>query len=810
MKNIVPIIILLLATSFMELHSQLFVDGSLADKPERLVKEVLVGSGLQVSNCTAVAKTDSGMISIGTFDGNLTNIGLSQGLIMTTGFIQNAIGPNDKCSEKGVNGLKGDPTGLETILPPGSSTKEATILEFDFIPTFTKLSFSYVFASEEYKEYVEDNYNDAFAFFVSGPGIAGMKNIALIPGTDEIVSINTIHNGHWECNATEPTEDIEPKNEEYFIDNDNGQTIQYDGFTVPLDAVIEDLIPGETYHIKLVIADVYDANYDSGVFLLGGSFSSEGTIEKASVCAGEPTSFSCTPPWPVESFSWDFGDGATSDEEAPQHTFDSGGQYNISLYLKRVGYDEYDTVKTIINIQEVKAIYGVNQIDTRHFKFSDSSTINTGEIVTREWDFGDGNTSTDANPDHFYTENGIYDVTLTVTTDSGCVSSVTKTVNSFDIYAACKDEEINFSVATNIVTEEYTWNFGDGNSSKISELEHAYSQGGEYDVMLIIKRSYSERYDTAITKAYIQEITANFDSEIDINYSYSFDDLSGINMGEITEWEWDFGDGTSSAEQNPLHEFPTDGKYTITLWVTSDSGCTDMVQKTIDVFPGFSDIFIPELSVKVNDMLDLPIIISDSKNLDTLNIHDFSADIHVDKNILLPQDSDIQYSISGEECIIPVSGSRKTGSDTIYHLPLRALLGDKDYCEVKLENFTWLNSSGINLTTQNGSCTILGLCQEGEGTRYVTNGGAIVLYSCVPNPVHNNNAEIKFRIVESPNTRLELYDILGNKVMSLVDGKIPAGEHSVNLDLRDLQQGVYYYILITSDTKLTRRMEVVK
>ena len=120
-----------------------------------------------------------------------------------------------------------------------------------------------MFGSEEYPEYANSSFNDVFGFFLSGPGIAGIftnnaRNIATLPETNQFVSINNVNHIN---------------NSQFYINNSGGLTIQYDGFTTVLKANAT-VIPGETYHIKLAIADVSDNIYDSGVCIKAGSFSS--------------------------------------------------------------------------------------------------------------------------------------------------------------------------------------------------------------------------------------------------------------------------------------------------------------------------------------------------------------------------------------------------------------------------------------------------------------------------------------------------------------------------------------------------------
>jgi hypothetical protein len=223
--------------------------------PEDMV-EILIGSGLDYENVVFTG-ADS---SRGSFWGGPGNIGLGNGIILTSGNVYLAPGPNQPVKASAVNMTPGDPD-LE-MLSQGGLSYDACVLEFDFVPFYEYVWFQFVFTSEEYPEFVGSAFNDVFGFFISGPGITGpysnnSKNIALIPGTEIPVSINNVN------------PDI---NSEYYVVNDS-DFIQYDGFTTVLTAESE-VEPMETYHIKLAIGDISDFIYDTGVLLQASSFCS--------------------------------------------------------------------------------------------------------------------------------------------------------------------------------------------------------------------------------------------------------------------------------------------------------------------------------------------------------------------------------------------------------------------------------------------------------------------------------------------------------------------------------------------------------
>jgi len=229
-----------------------------------MVQNVLLGTGVTVSNISYSGSP----AAIGSFTANNTNLGLASGVIITTGTINGAggpQGPND-VENSGVDNGVGGYGPLNGIA--GAQTFNAAIVSFDFIPFSDSVEFRYVFGSEEYLEFVGSEYNDAFAFFIAGPGIpGGQQNMARLPnGTP--VAINNIHSatnntfGNWGA-----------VNSQYYVNNSGGSTIQYDGFTKVLTARSK-VQCGETYRLIIAIADAGDGIYDSGIFLEANSLSS--------------------------------------------------------------------------------------------------------------------------------------------------------------------------------------------------------------------------------------------------------------------------------------------------------------------------------------------------------------------------------------------------------------------------------------------------------------------------------------------------------------------------------------------------------
>jgi hypothetical protein len=227
------------------------------------VVQALLGSGATVSN----VQYKGAAIAAGTFTGGSGIIGFQQGVVLSSGNVASIVGPQNVLPDTSTdNLLPGDPD-LDQLVSGG--TLDATVLEFDFsCPTASVISFQYVFASEEYDEYVNTIYNDVFAFFLNG------QNIALVPNTGQPVAINNV-------NCDNPYNPPNGQNCAQYVTNDcdslglgypcTNLATELDGLTVVFSA-IGTLVPGPN-HIKLAIADRGDHVWDSDVFVRGQSFS---------------------------------------------------------------------------------------------------------------------------------------------------------------------------------------------------------------------------------------------------------------------------------------------------------------------------------------------------------------------------------------------------------------------------------------------------------------------------------------------------------------------------------------------------------
>jgi gliding motility-associated-like protein len=233
----------------------------------------LAGPGVLVTGATINCGVDTAGNGYGIFSVTGPSIlGFTGGVVLTSGHAKGLIGPNENGGESGNFNLAfpspSDNIDLDLEAITGIDSHDACVLEMDLIPTNDTLFFEYQFGSEEYLTFVGTSFNDAFALYVSGPGIAGVQNLAIVPGTAGTpVSINNVN---------------DVTNSAYYIDNGDGfsvapfdSTAQYDGFTTILPAKVA-VIPCNSYHLKLAISDMFDQGYDSGVFIKAGSLTSFG------------------------------------------------------------------------------------------------------------------------------------------------------------------------------------------------------------------------------------------------------------------------------------------------------------------------------------------------------------------------------------------------------------------------------------------------------------------------------------------------------------------------------------------------------
>jgi len=307
----------------------------------------------------------------------------------------------------------------------------------------------------------------------------------------------------------------------------------------------------------------------------------------------------------LDYWIWDFGDGSYSNDQNPLHVFEEDGEYRVCLLAIDINGFCWDAECKIIQITNTTQLaagfnYSISSDNPFLVQFIDNSS---GDVATWIWDFGDGNTSGQQNPQHIYENEGAFEVCLTVINAQGNQSSTNCDILAIEAPDLCfADFDIQmiegevlayqFFDLSQGIANRWEWNFGDGAISALQNPLHFYQDSGSYIVQFKIFNSDSLAFcwDSIQKEIYVSapapyckaNFTVSIDSSVNMPRYFHFQDLSENNPDE---WFWDFGDGKFSFEQNPSHQFDADGDFMVQLTVTKNNlfgeNCTDTKSITI-------------------------------------------------------------------------------------------------------------------------------------------------------------------------------------------------------------------------------------
>ena len=304
----------------------------------------------------------------------------------------------------------------------------------------------------------------------------------------------------------------------------------------------------------------------------------------------------------IISWLWDFGDGNTSTLQNPTHIYASAGMYFPCLAILTSDscmsdFCNYVIVGDTLPNPDCQAMFYYGGSGTLLNQFTDASWAN-GTIIAWSWDFGDGTTSTDQNPIHTFATSGSYNVCLEITSDNGCVSSYCDMVyvnttggcNADFFYYTNNPTGMGLDFVFQDISQgniiSWMWDFGDSTISTLQNPTHTYAVAGLYDVCLTIETSDSCVSTSCLSVMAMDTIVSNCMAY----FAYGgtggamlpgvFIDGSSAS-GNILDWNWDFGDGTMSSDQNPIHHYASAGYYNVCLTIFTDNNCTDTYCQTI-------------------------------------------------------------------------------------------------------------------------------------------------------------------------------------------------------------------------------------
>lgn len=350
--------------------------------------------------------------------------------------------------------------------------------------------------------------------------------------------------------------------------------------------------PG-SYNITLSLVDTNGCNENRTY----SNLINVGSIPVANF--GSDVNSACFPPLNVNfsdsstpsglSYFWDFGDGDNSSVQNASHTYLSLGVYDVKLKVTGpTGCEDSVTKTGFIAIEDLVADFSSNLTQScvgQAIQFSDLSTSNPGNWI---WDFGDMSGDTVMNPIHVYSTPGTYDVTLIASNSGACADTVQKTgyilINpaptadfAADITKACAAPlTVNFSdLSAGAVS--WQWDFGDGNTSTLQNPANTYTAVDSFTVTLVVTNA-DNCSDTIVRTDFIQIAPPAVAFDGDNRYgciprTVDFAD-SSYSVNPIANWLWDFGDSTTSSQQNPSHTYTVSGSYHVSLTITDTLGCS--------------------------------------------------------------------------------------------------------------------------------------------------------------------------------------------------------------------------------------------
>jgi len=541
-----------------------------------LVEDILINSSCaNVFNISVSGGNfATGEKSFGYFDATGTTFPFQNGIILSTGKINNAPGPNSYLSDDGGSmGWDGD-ADLNTALGL-SNTFNATILEFDFIPLGNKISFDYIFSSEQYLSNPSSNqcnFTDGFAFLLKRNSATTYENLAVVPGTSTPVKVNTVRGPGTIC---------PPANAEFFdAFNDSNHPTNYNGQTKVLTAQA-DVIPGETYHIKLVIADEGNYRFDSSIFLGGGSFnftidigddrliSSGNPLCQNEILLVDATQVGAT------NYQWFQDNIAIPGATNATYTITSAGDYLVEI---NYGFTCQTTGDIKIEYAEILTI------DENTFSLCDSDTNQDGktafnlDTIKNQLftnlptnyiiSFFETQTSTTVLPIN-YTNTIAYNQTIyaRIMNIQGCYTDypVFLKVNTFD--AIVIDEELSLCENEPIILNagagfsSYSWNTSPVQTTQTISVDTA----GTYVVTLTNANNCSKNKTFTVTASRIATI-----ENIVIN-DFQENNTATIQISSTSLGNYEYSLDGSNYQDSPFFSNLNAGEYTV--YVQDKKGC---------------------------------------------------------------------------------------------------------------------------------------------------------------------------------------------------------------------------------------------
>lgn len=368
-----------------------------------------------------------------------------------------------------------------------------------------------------------------------------------------------------------------------------------------------------SYQVKLEVAAPGCTAETTKTINIGASGGSKADFHAPDVCFGQPTTFTdlstSASGLSVKGWTWNYGDTQTSPDDKtqnPVHTYATTGPFEVTLEFSEDGCK--NSVKKTINVHPLPLANfdPVDGCQNQLITFTDKSTIAAPyKISSWNWDFDNTVRSNNKDGEQVYFVPQNYNVTLTVKSDKGCVSSTSNKTTIFplptpdfaaNVLAGCPPLSTTFTANTISVSPitSVKWDYGNNTTGTGSPASTTYYESGKYKVKLTVVSADGCTVSTS-KSAYIDAYTgavAGFTASPN-EVSIFTPDIEFIDEStNAANWEWYFGDGETSSSPNPTHTYSDTGTYNVTQIVTNVTGCNDTLQKKVTILPEFM-IYIP-------------------------------------------------------------------------------------------------------------------------------------------------------------------------------------------------------------------------
>ncbi|HEX5001893.1 MAG TPA: PKD domain-containing protein [Bacteroidia bacterium] len=580
------------------------------------------------------------------------------------------------------------------------------------------------------------------------------------------------------------------------------------------------------------------------------------------VCLGNPVQFNPLISTPVgtsvDSVAWTFGDGATySGLTSPSHNYQNPGTYSVTMtvYNNLLCTGTYSDSVTVypLPVADFTSTLGCSG-SAIQFDGTVSSVLNDN-ITGWLWNFGNLGTATDSVPLFTFADSGSYAVTLITTTQHGCSDTIINQIYviaspdfDFSYTEPCFGNAAVFSYSDNVNPPQpanLLWDFGDGNQSSMLNPLHLYGTVDTFNVGLLVLNPNTgcskQLFKNLIIKPVpLPSVTVSGNCQ---NTPVQFTDNSTIQSGSITSWQWNLGNGTTSALQNPQTNYGTSGTYSVSATMTSALGCSSDTTLQITIHPQPVTSFVsnpiygsPPLTVNFtnnstgavqylwnfgdgfSDSTELPVHIFTDTGTYVVTLYSTSSQGCIGSfsgvvSVLVPfmdiAVSKVYYAVNGNQLSISAKVENR-GNLTVNSFQIAALIDDATPIA---ENWSGTLAPGNSLLYEFNASYIL---QNGSVTKYVCastsepNGISddnpandkncavtnqeYEVFSAFPGPFHDE-VTIAFNLPLSGPVDIEMYDDIGKRVLQKTNIPGYTGFNTIQLNTINLSRGFYSIVV---------------